>query len=358
MARPAWPAAPRDTAPFTGVRPAAQPARPVACVVVDAEEDFDWDRPVRGTPHATLCMRHVDELGRRLAAHAIRPAYLLTYPVLQDAPVVAMLRRLLERDECDLGVQLHPWVTPPFNPDDPEPSYAGALPPAAEEAKLLALMAKFRACFGTEPRLFRAGRYGLSGATPGLLERHGFAVDTSLAPRSDFSGQGGPDFSAWDCAPFWFGQRRELLEMPLGRSVIGWSGTWAPALYAAGVRGRPLVPAVLGRLRCAERVTLSPEGNDVAAMVRLLRHRLGCGQTVFALSFHSSSLRPGRNPYVRTPADLAVFHARMDRVLEIMASRLGFGFSRLPALPTLLTPAPLTRGAPAPDAARPAGDGR
>ncbi len=93
---------------------------------------------------------------------------------------------------------------------------------------------------------------------------------------------------------------------------------------------------MLSRLRCAERITLSPEGNSVAAMLRFLRHRLATGQTVFSLSFHGSSLAPGRNPYVRNRRDLYQFYDRLAAVIDAMASELGFGFAALAEIPGLM----------------------
>jgi hypothetical protein len=77
-------------------------------------------------------------------------------------------------------------VTPPFDGPADRGSYLGSLDPQLEERKLASLVGKFRDCFGRLPEVFRAGRYGLSQATTRLLETHGFLVDTSLAPRTDF----------------------------------------------------------------------------------------------------------------------------------------------------------------------------
>ena len=313
-------------------------AAPTCCIAVDAEEDFDWERPGNAVGYSTDCMRNVVNLDEVTSAFSLRPAYLLTYPVLEDAVVVRILRAQLERGKCEVGIQLHPWVTPPFDGMIAQASYLGALDPGFEESKLVNLIAAFRTAFGFEPTLFRAGRYGLSRATPRLLERHGILVDTSLAPRTDFSGQGGPDFSNYDCDPFWFGADRPLLEVPLCRALVGWAGRLAPALYqsaAAAPFARWRMQAVLSRMRCAERITLSPEGNDVRAMRRLLRARRVHGQSVFTLSFHSSSLAPGRNPYVRDRAELHWFYDRLSAILDAMA-RDGFVFSTLSALPRLL----------------------
>ena len=326
-----------DNEPLFSVRrPAKRPARPICCLAIDAEEDFDWDRPVRTIGYSTACMHRIAELREIVGAYALKPTYLLTYPVLDDADAVRMIRRQHERGECEMGIQLHSWVTPPFDEPSTESSYLGNLDPALEERKLLTLAGRFTEAFGVAPVSFRAGRYGLSRSTADLLEKHGFTVDTSLAPRTDFQPAGGPDFSRYECDPFWFGRRRPLLELPLCRSLVGWSGPLAPFLYrcAAPPFDRWL-GAVLSRSRCAERVTLSPEGNDAAAMRRFLRHRRNAGQSVFSLSFHSSSMLPGRNPYVRSRADLHRFYDRLSAILDAMA-HAGFGFASLADIPALL----------------------
>ncbi|MCW3476924.1 polysaccharide deacetylase family protein [Limobrevibacterium gyesilva] len=324
--------------------------RPVCTLVIDAEEDFDWDVPIQGTLHSTAHMKNVRVLHGILSSYGIVPAYLLTYPVLEDPDVVRIVRRQLEQEHCAAGVQLHPWVTPPF--DDVmahRTSFSGNLEANFEERKLLALKAKFREVFGFEPTVYRSGRYGLSSHTGRLLEKHGFLIDTSVAPRTNFTVEGGPDYSDHDYELFWFGEQRDLLEIPLCRSIVGWAGPLAPALYH-GLSGPRLsglhVPSVLTRSRCAERITLSPEGNDVAAMRRLLLGLLARGQDVFALSFHSSSLQAGRNPYVRTKAELHGFYDRLSEILDFMASALAVRFASILEIPGVLD-RPARRAAPA-----------
>ena len=334
---------------FSNVVPAtARSRQPVCALAVDAEEDFDWDRPVAATAHSTDCMRNICDLHEVVGAYGLRPTYLLTYPVLQDDAVVHLLRRQMARGRCDAGVQLHPWVNPPFDAgvDGTEgvvASYSGNLPPGLEERKLLALHARFVDRFGRPPQVYRAGRYGFGQGTAALLERQGFAIDTSVAPRTSSTEEGGPDYSRYDYRPFWFGKQRKLLELPLCRSVVGWGGRLAPPVYRLLARpalARLHAQGIVTRLRFAERVTLSPEGNDVRAMLRLLRHLMAQGETVFVLSFHSSSLAVGRNPYVRTRAELHGFYDRLSGVLDAMATRLGFAFADLATLPARLAADP------------------
>ena len=334
---------------FFNVLPTTPKSNQLVCALaVDAEEDFNWNQPVISTDYSTHCMRRIRDLQEIVGAYGVVPTYLLTYPVLQDNEVVQILRRQMSRGQCDVGVQLHPWVNPPF--DGPEDgalgagaSFSGNLPKGLEERKLVELKRRFMECFGHEPRIYRAGRYGLGSYTSDMLEKHGFDIDTSLAPRTSSLDEGGPDHAHYDYQTFWFGRQRRLLELPLCRSVVGWGGELAAPVYrhlATPMLKRLRISSTVTRLRFAERVTLSPEGNDVGAMLRLVRHLRARGQTIFVLSFHSSSLETGRNPYVQTKADLHAFYDRLSAVLDAMASRMQFEFASLAELPGYLDEPP------------------
>jgi hypothetical protein len=76
-------------------------------------------------------------------------------------------------------------------------------------------------------------------------------------------------------------------------------------------------------------------------MRRLVRRLYEGGQRVFVLSFHSSSLAVGRNPYVRTKAELHGFFDRLSAILDHMAGRYAMRFARLGEIPAYLeAPAP------------------
>jgi hypothetical protein len=184
----------------------------------------------------------------------------------------------------------------------------------------------------------------MSARTPGLLEKHGFRVDTSMAPCTSFASDEGPDFSPYDYTPFWFGRGRRVLELPLCRSIAGWGGPVARRAYrwlAANEQPMPYLPALLAWSRCAERVTLSPEGNNVGAAARLIADLLQRRQPLFALSMHSSSFSVGQNPYVRNRAELHGFYDRLSAILDMLASRFAVRFVAGPDLPDLVgDPAP------------------
>jgi hypothetical protein len=326
---------------FANARAASSQSNRLICALaVDAEEDFDWESPIQGTQHSTSHMRNIRTLHGILAVYGAIPTYLLTYPMLQDADVVRIINREVDKNRCAVGVQLHPWVTPPFDGMlTLRRSFSGNLEANLEEQKLTALKRKFNESFDFDPVVYRAGRYGLSRLTAGLLEKHGFRIDTSVAPRTSFAVEGGPDYTSYDYELFWFGTQRNLLEIPLCRSVVGWAGPLAPALYRS-LSDSPLselhMPSILARSRCAERITLSPEGNDVAAMRRLVHGLRVRGQHIFTLSFHTSSLQAGRNPYVQSKADLHNFYDRLSAILEFLATDMSFQFASILQVPDLL----------------------
>lgn len=285
-------------------------------------------------------MLHTNTLQELASAYGVRPTYLLTYPVLEDSEIINKLAYRIERGECDVGVHLHPWVTPPY--DDcvtGANSYPGSLDPSLEYRKLLELKSKFTACFGHSPLIYRAGRYGLGANSCTMLESLGFRIDTSMAPRTDYRNGGGPDYTGYGHRPFWFGRERDLLEIPLCRDVVGWAGGMAPAVYhniSASSLARTSGLAIAARLRCAERITLSPEGNDLGAMMRLVRRLHDAGERIFVISLHSSSLAVGRNPYVQSKYDLRHLYDRLSGILDCMAREYAMQFTALSDIPSCL----------------------
>jgi len=301
-------------------------SRPVLLVTVDTEADFDWQAPITRTHRGVASVARQDAAQRIFAAHGIVPTYLMDYAVIEDETACQIIGDYLAGGACEIGSHLNPWLTPPFS-EEPTPanSFAGTLPRAVERAKLVTLTEAIEARFGRRPRVYRAGRYGLGPHTAELLEELGYAVDMSVAPGADYSGEGGPDFTAYDPAPFWFGTHRRMLELPMTWGFAGVLSAWGRRLYpciagraATGIR----LPGVLARLRLLEFIRLTPEGETLAALRHLTRSLLARGQRVFSFSYHSPSLVPGNTPYVRSQRELDVFLDVMQGFLDFFLGEL------------------------------------
>jgi phosphatidyl-myo-inositol dimannoside synthase len=304
--------------------------RPVLCIVVDAEEEFSWDRPLSAESNRTASIqsqRKAHDIFHHYGAH---PTYLVTYPVASNDAAVHVLSEYLANGLCDIGAQLHPWVTPPFIQHTEERlTFPGNLPEALERDKINSLVDIIYSSFLISPTIYKAGRYGFGPNTARLIEDAGFEVDTSLIPRTSYAAVGGPNFSRYDYKPFWFGHQRQLLELPVTRALSGLLSSSMPALYWAAER-KPFhalhAGGVLSRFGLIERITLSPEGSDLPAMCRLTRTLAARGQQVFTLSYHSPSLEPGNTPYVRNDRDLAIFLDRLSGFLNFFQNDLGGEF--------------------------------
>lgn len=280
-------------------------------VVVDCEEGFDWNRPVRGTPYTLESMRRlhrIDELCRRLGAAF---TYVVTYPVLDDEEAWGAVAEVAAGGHAVLGAHLHGWVTPPFGEAATlANSFQGNLAPGHERAKIAALAERMRARTGVRPTVFKAGRSGFGPATAANLLAEGFLVDLSYMPHFDYGAQGGPSFVEASPEPFFFppdASGGRLLEIPDTAGFLGLLRGAGPGVFprldTPFLRGLR-VPGVLARGGLLNRVPLTPEGVTLEEARRLTSLLHAEGQLVFQLSFHSTSLVPGETPYTRSEGDV------------------------------------------------------
>ena len=301
------------------------PGPPLLQVVVDTEEEFDWSAPFDRASIATSAIAAQGLAQAIFAPYALRPTYVIDYPVATSAPAIAVLKGLYDAGLCQIGAHLHPWVTPPdeegvsdFN------SYAGNLPPTLEYAKLVQLTAAITANFGAAPIMFKAGRYGLGPGSAASLRTLGYRIDLSALVHTDLRPSHGPDYRATPDRPFWFGDG--MFEIPMSRGFSGSLARIGPAAFpaidtAAGRRAR--LPGIFSRLGLLERATLTPEGVDFATQRRLVLAMLAQGHRVFTLTYHSPSLAVGHTPYVRNDRDLAEFLDRLKQITALFFDELG-----------------------------------
>ena len=293
---------------------------PLLQVVVDTEEEFDWDQPfsrLNTAIHAIDALPSVQEI---LEGYGVKPTYVVDYPVVAAESSRAVLKRFFDAQRCQIGTHLHPWVNPPFEEDiSTFNSYPGNLEPELERRKLEVITTTIGSAFGTAPRIYKAGRYGVGRATAAALKELGYLVDLSVVPHTDFSGDGGPDFRDCPDRPYWFGEGGQLLEIPLTRGFAGLAAGWGSTVYPAveSKLGRLThLGAILSRTGLLERIGLTPEGIESRQQLRLLRLLLLRGYRVFTLTFHSPSLVPGNTPYVRNQNDLRRFFDNIRSVLD------------------------------------------
>lgn len=315
--------------------PALLPAavRPQLLVVIDTEEEFDWEASpafdrqntsVEAIRDAYRAQNVFEELG-------IVPTWVIDYPIASQPIGTERLREWQAAGRALIGAHLHPWVSPPHEEEvNALNSYPGNLPAALERAKLEHLTATIEERTGRRPTVYKAGRYGFGPHTARTLVELGYGVDLSGCPAFDLSADGGPDYSTLGPEPYWFGPDRTLLGVPTSGAFVGWlarlAGRSAPFLHRAAHRPPFLqarLPGILSRTRALERLMLSPEGHDGVLLKRLTRALVARGVRTFTFSFHSPSLRPGCTPYIRDTRQLMEFLAVCREYFSWFLSELG-----------------------------------
>lgn len=299
---------------------------PCLYVVVDTEEEFDWNGPLGRaltSVHSVVAQERAQAI---FDSYGLRPIYVVDYAVASQPEGYEPLREIFNRHACAIGAHLHPWITPPFDETVSEHnSYSGNLPAALEEAKLRCLVTMIQKVFGISPLFFKAGRYGIGPSTVETLARLGFAVDFSMLPGADLRLSGGADFRFIKASPC-RAIAHDILSIPMTRGKIGVLA-WLPhsinALPEFRLCRKWRIPGMLARAGLLNVVTLTPEGVTSEEQIRLIRSMTHGGYRVFAMHYHSPSLVPGNTPYVSTERELGEFLGRLERVCKFFFGELG-----------------------------------
>jgi hypothetical protein len=290
-------------------------------LTVDTEEEFDWKAPLTRDGHGTDHVARLAGFQQFCEGAGVAPIYLVDWPVATSPLAAEILGPALLEGKAEIGMQLHPWVNPPFDEEvNAGNSFAGNLPRHLEAAKLDNLRGVIEDRFGVAPLLYRAGRYGAGPHTAELLTELGLALDSSVRSKFDYSATGGVDFRRHPLAPYWLDVGRNLLELPL--TTVFWGmlrrqGDWLyPALWRA-----PRLRGVLARLSLLERIPLTPEGVGVDEAIRGIDMALDDGLPLLVFSFHSPSLEAGHTSYVRDAGELDALYDWWRRVLTYLDMR-------------------------------------
>jgi hypothetical protein len=276
-------------------------------LTVDTEEEFDWTRPFVRSGYGTSHLKSVPRFQALCSDRGIAPCYLVDFPITEDMDGVDMLAGFANSGAAEIGVQLHPWVNPPFEESlSNTNSYACNLPEPLERAKLSLLYSTIKERFGVMPDAYRAGRYGAGRNTAAILTDLGISIDTSVRSRFNYTRQGGPDYTHHPVNPYWI-ERGRLIELPI-TTVFGGAMRSVGNMVFGQWFNSQAARALMARSGLIERIALTPEGISLPKALEGIDLALAEGVKVINLSFHSPSLAVGHTPYVRDERQLKQFY--------------------------------------------------
>jgi hypothetical protein len=306
-------------------------------ITIDTEED-DWGE-FRTTGFSLEGVHQLFRVQEIFDRYGAVPTYLINYPVAQDDKARVFFLENLAKNRCEIGGHCHPWNTPPFGEElNERNSMLCNLPKSAVTNKIAALQDQITKSLGIKPLCFRAGRWGSSPDVAAAIHQLGFRVDTSVTPFIDWTYCTGPDYRTAPTYAYRFNPNDilspapsgPLLEVPASigflqryqgfcRLSIGWGGDIARRLH---------IPGILNRTRLVNLRWLSPEESNLREMLALAKRSLLRGCSYLNMSFHSTTLVPGRSPFVRTQEDLERFLCSIETVVKYAANQ-GLVFSAL-----------------------------
>lgn len=299
---------------------------PKVICIIDAEEEFDWSAPFAASNISVATIAAQSKAQAIYERFKLVPTYAVDYPVASQERGYRPLREFAEAGQCEIGAQLHPWVTPPYEEIlGEENSFACNLPRELQSKKIAALTATIRQNFKTVPKLFRTGRYGAGPDTPRLLQEFGYEIDCSVLPGPQIT-KSSPDYSGAPSGPYWLGSEKRILEIPVTAGMIGplrYFQDTANRSFTSSLSRRARLPAIFSRVGILNRVRISPEGFSLQSAKNLTRTLMRTGQRVFAISYHSPSLEPGKTPYTRSRRDVDLFLNWIENYLEFFMGELG-----------------------------------
>ena len=282
---------------------------PQLIVVIDTEEEFDWNKPVDRSATSVHAMQYINRVQDIFDEYGIKPCYVIDYPIASQQDSYQPLVEIMNDGCCEIGAHLHPWVTPPETETlIPANTYPGNLEKSLEYEKLKNLTEVIQQNFGFQPTTYKAGRYGFGANTQDILKQLGYRIDLSYCPSFDHSADGGPDYSRAHAQPFWLDGEKTLLEIPVTGSFVGSAGAASRGLFdlAQGFKKFRL-PGILSRLGIVDRLVLTPEGYSHEEHVKITEFLYRRGVRTFTWSFHSPTVMPGTTPYVENEQDVKDF---------------------------------------------------
>jgi len=295
-------------------------------ITIDTEED-NWGAHTE----AAGTVENIQALPRLQAIfdkYEAVPTYLINYPVASQTESISILSKLVHEGNCEIGAHCHPWNTPPITQ---ELNAVNSMMCNLEYEQLIQQLGfldnTIQKNFGIKPVSFRSGRWAFHENVAKCLVELGYLVDTSVSPFVNWSKDHGTDFSRSPTQPYYFDaadirldkKNGKLLEIP---ATIGYCQANFSLCHkiAEGIRSSQLsklrLLGALDWLRLLNFYWLSPELSSGEQMVRLSKRFVKSGHQFLNMSFHSTSLLPGKTPFVNNERDLVELLNRIEYFLK------------------------------------------
>jgi len=304
-------------------------------ITIDVEED-GWGE-YKTTGYTVDNVTRIPLIQDLFDHYGAVPTYLVNYPVIKNEQARSILLSILDRNRCEIGAHCHPWNTPPFIEEiNIHNSMLCNLPYEIQYKKIETLHEAIIDGLGLVPVCFRAGRYGFGSGVAKCIHELNYQIDTSVTPFTDWSNSSGPDFwnalyfpYRFDVSDFFLEKENgSLLEVPvtvgfmknnfkLSGNILRWILRMdLPRLHLVGI---------LDRMGILNHRWLSPEKSSGRDMILLAKNFMRQGYHYLNMTFHSTTLLPGKSPFVCDEKELNRFMNDIE-IFLMFAQKSGMEF--------------------------------
>jgi len=281
-------------------------------ITIDTEGDNQWDH---GRELTVENIKYVPRFQDLCEKYGIRPTYLVTSEVCEDAYAKEIFSNYLFKNKAEIGAHLHSWTTPPFEDkegyrfNDPNHAFATELPENILSEKIKNITSQIESSFGIRPLSFRSGRFGFNETLARVLSDNAYLVDSSVTPYANWShhkgipgGPGGSDFLNSEPYPYKYDFiKSSITEIPVTilptRFPLNKNSSLA-RYYFRHIERNILLKVLRKLYFRIQPLWLRPHPiMDMALFNELLNEAIRIELPFIVMMFHSSELMPGCSIY-------------------------------------------------------------
>lgn len=283
-------------------------------ITIDTEGDNLWSPSEDG--ENTENSKYIERFQKLANRYGFKPVYLTNYEMANDEYFCELMKKYLKDNQCEIGMHLHAWNTPPYYKLDTkteEKSYLIEYPVEIMEAKIKTMTDLLKDKFGIGIVSHRAGRWAMNDEYFRLLEKYGYKVDCSVTPLiswEDHPGETGEKGTNYKESNKNTGYITEnILEVPMSIRKINKD-------YGLSIKG------ILKKLFLNRPTWMRPSNESLENLKRLADYIYKEKETDYLeFMIHSSEFMPGGSPYFKTKEDVEKLYQKLEKLFEYLSEK-------------------------------------
>lgn len=283
-------------------------------ITIDTEGDNLWSPRENG--ENTENSRYIERFQKLANKYGFKPVYLTNYEMANDDFFCSLIKKYLENNQCEIGMHLHAWNTPPYYKLDTkteEKSYLIEYPVEIMEEKIKTMTTLLKNRFGIDVISHRAGRWAMNAQYFRLLEKYGYKIDCSVTPlvswKSHLGETGKPGTDYTDANKNISYMTENILEVPMSIRKINKS-------YGLSIKG------ILKKLFFNQPTWMRPSSESLETLKRLADYIYDEKDTDYLeFMIHSSEFMPGGSPYFKTKEDVEALYKKLENLFEHLSEK-------------------------------------